>query len=56
MMIVHFFSPEHKWFSDYQDFLGLFGTSSKLNELIELPQSGGTQLFTGWVVGQRKAG
>ncbi|GAB4582074.1 MAG: hypothetical protein Fur0022_48270 [Anaerolineales bacterium] len=25
MMIVHSFSTEHKWFSDYQDFLDLFG-------------------------------
>jgi hypothetical protein len=56
MMIVHSFSPEHKWFSDYQDFLGLFGVASKINELVELPQSEGKQIFTGWVVGQQKAG
>jgi hypothetical protein len=55
MMIIHSFSPEHKWFSDYQDFLGLFGVASKLNELIELPESEGKQIFTGWVVGQQKA-
>jgi len=54
--IVHSFSPEHKWFSDYQDFLGLFGTSSKINELVELPESEGKRVFTGWVVGQQKAG
>ena len=38
MMIIHSFSPEHKWFSDYQDFLGLFGVASKINELVELPE------------------
>jgi hypothetical protein len=56
IMIVHSFSPKHKWFSDYQDFLGLFGISSKINELVELPASEGKQIFTGWVVGQQKAG
>jgi hypothetical protein len=56
MMIIHSFSPEHKWFSDYQDFLGLFGVASKINELVELPESEGKQIFTGWVVGQQKAG
>ncbi len=56
MMIVHSFSSEHKWFSDYQDFLSLFGVSSKANELVELPKSEGLQFFTGWVVGRQKAG
>ena len=56
VMVVHSFSSEHKWFSDYQDFLGLFGTSSKINELVELPESEGKRVFTGWVVGQQKAG
>ena len=56
VMLVHSFSPEHKWFSDYQDFLGLFGVASKINELAKLPESNGKQIFTGWVVGQQKAG
>ena len=25
MMVVHSFSQEHRWFTDYQDFLYLFG-------------------------------
>ena len=56
LMIVHSFSPEHKWFSDYQDFLGLFGVASKINELVELPEAEGKKIFTGWVVGQQRAG
>jgi hypothetical protein len=56
MMIVHSFSPEHKWFSDYQNFLSLFGVTSKVNELVELPQSEGLQIFTAWVAGRQKAG
>lgn len=56
MMIVHSFSAEHKWFSDYQDFLGLFGVAGKVDELVELSKAEGIQLFTGWVVGRQKAG
>jgi hypothetical protein len=54
MMIVHSFSSEQKWFSDYQDFLSLFGVTGKINELAELPKLDGLQIFTGWVVGQQK--
>lgn len=53
LMIVHSFSPEHRWFSDYQDFLGLFGVSAGVNELLELPETGGKRLFLAWVVGQQ---
>jgi hypothetical protein len=56
MMIVHSFSAEHKWFSDYQDFLSLFGVASKVNELVELPKVEGLHVFTGWVVGKSRAG
>ena len=52
MMIVHSFSSVHKWYSDYQDFLHLFGLASKPNELIEIKESEGIQLFTGWVSGK----
>jgi len=54
VMLVHSFSPENKWFSDYQDFLGLFGVESKVNQLVELPELNGKNIFTGWVVGQHK--
>jgi hypothetical protein len=56
MMIVHSFSPEHKWLSDYQDFLGLFGITGKPNELSELPKSEDLRIFSGWVTGESKAG
>ena len=56
LMIVHSFSPEHKWFSDYQDFLGLFGVVSKINDLVELPKLDELQVFTGWVAGKQSAG
>lgn len=56
MMIVHSFSSEHKWFSEYQDFLCLFGVTSGINELVELPVVEGLRIFAGWVVGKQRAG
>lgn len=53
MMIVHSFSSEHRWFSDYQDFLRLFEVESRVGQLVELPESDGLRVFTGWVVGQQ---
>jgi hypothetical protein len=50
-MIVHSFSPVQAWFADYLNFLGLFGTTGKINELVELPEIDGTRIFTGWVDG-----
>ena len=55
IMMVHSFSPKHQWFSDYQDFLGLFGLMARVNELIELPNPHGIKVYAGWVVGKRRA-
>jgi hypothetical protein len=49
MMIVHSFSPESACFDDYQAFLRLFGRSSQIESLVELPVSGSVRLFSGWV-------
>jgi len=56
MMIVHSFSPEHKGLTDFQDFLSLLGVTGQTNKLVELPNSKGVRVFTGWVVGKSKAG
>ncbi len=53
LMIVHSFSPQHAWLEDYQQFLGLFGVSGGINELVELPPAGNQRLFAGWVIGER---
>jgi len=50
MMIVHSFSPDKTGFVDYQAFLELFGKSSDVGELVELPVSGTISLFSGWVL------
>jgi hypothetical protein len=49
MMIVHSFSPVKSGFDDYQAFLGLFGRSSQVGKLVELPACGPIRLFSGWV-------
>ncbi len=49
MVIVHSFSPDKTGLVDYQAFLGLFGKSSEVGELVQLPLSGSISLFSGWV-------
>ena len=55
MMIVHSFSPDKTGFVDYQAFLELFGKSSDVGELVELPVSGTISLFSGWVLEKEAA-
>jgi len=52
MMIVQSFSPEHAWLEDYQAFLGLFGSTGEVGELVDLPLQGSLHLFAGWVFSQ----
>ena len=54
MMIVHSFSSEHKWLTDYQDFLSLFGASGEVNQLVKLPHPKSISVYAGWVVGKTK--
>ena len=51
LMVVHSFSPERAWFEDYQAFVGLFGARGEANQLVELRQMEGVQLYAGWVEG-----
>jgi len=55
MMVVHSFSPEHKWFEEYQDFLGLYCVKSGVNELVKIREIDGRQVYAGWVTGVNKA-
>ena len=54
MMIVHSFSPEHRWLEDYQAFLGLYGVTGQVEELVELPLPGAIRLYAGWVYSRTK--
>ena len=55
MMIVHSFSPENRWFADYQAFLNLFGVEARMNRLAELRRLNGLRLYAGWVSGKMKS-
>ena len=52
IMLVHSFSQEHKWFEDYQAFIGLFGKSSEPNSVTYIGRKNGIALYTAWVVGE----
>ena len=51
-MIVHSFSPERRWFEDYEAFVQLFGaTSSPQSAIADLPC--GRKLLLGWASGDQ---
>lgn len=58
IMLVHSFSQEHKWFSEYADFISALSSNkvnSELNEVNKIKTlKNGTELFTGWVTGDKK--
>ena len=51
VMLVHSFSQEHKWFEDYQAFIGLFGKSAEPDSVTYIGRRNGIALYTAWVVG-----
>lgn len=51
-MVVHSFSPSHEWLSDYQEFVRRFGTEAELGRLVELGETSGVRLYTGWARGE----
>ncbi|HPH97714.1 MAG TPA: hypothetical protein PKW33_15885 [Anaerolineaceae bacterium] len=55
MMIIHSFSPEHRWLEDYQAFLGLYEKNGKENDLVRLFSRDGIDFFAGWVADQKQA-
>ena len=54
VMLVHSFSQEHKWFEDYQAFVGLFGKSAEPDSATYFGFRDGIALYTAWVVGEPK--
>lgn len=47
-MIVQSFSPEHTWFEDFEEFLGLFGIRSVKRDKIYKTDKPGMTLYFGW--------
>lgn len=54
VMLVHSFSQERQHFGDYQDFLKLFSVEAKINQLQFVGNFSGIDLYSGWVVGDKK--
>ncbi len=53
VMLVHSFSPDAAWFGDFQAFLGLFGVQAQHNQLCQLRQLDGINVYAGWVQGRQ---
>jgi hypothetical protein len=54
IMIVHSFSQRNEWFDDYSAFLGLYGKSADIGELVSLCDVDGVKLYVGWAKGDEK--
>ena len=53
-MIVHSFSQENEWFDDYSVFIGLYGKSAKVGDLVFVRNIDGIDLYLGWAKGRAK--
>jgi len=54
MMLVHSFSQEHAWLSDYHSFLAIFGKEGGCNMVTFIGEKAGITLYLAWVVGEKK--
>lgn len=54
VMLVHSFSQTEEWFSDYEDFLSLFGAEAKANSIVSVGARSGVSLYFAWVRGDKK--
>jgi hypothetical protein len=50
-MLVHSFSQDHKWFSEFRDFAAKLGVDADLNTIHFCGERSGVNLYVGWVVG-----
>ncbi len=53
-ILVHSFGPERASFSDYRQFLALFGKSGDAGQLTALGIADGVRLWAGWAQGDPK--
>ncbi len=51
VMLVHSFSPTHRWFEDYALFAEVMGTKASLNQVAFAGNRGGVDLHLCWVSG-----
>jgi hypothetical protein len=56
VLLVHSFSAEDRWFSDYAAFAALFGVVVQPQQIVTLQQLGPITLYAGWVRGALPTG
>ena len=54
LMLIHSFSQEHERFTDYREFLALFGQSGSPNSVVSLGKRSGVDTYVSWVVGDKR--
>jgi hypothetical protein len=54
VMIVHSFSADKKWLSDFQRFAQLLGAEAEPGQLAPAGTRGGIPLYVGWAVGDQR--
>lgn len=54
VMIVHSFSQEDCWFEEYLTFLGLYGQTARVGELVRLAALEDIALYSGWARGDER--
>jgi hypothetical protein len=54
VMLVHSFSPSHKWFADFVAFATLFAVRPVVGELSAIGTFSGTRLYIGWCQGDQQ--
>jgi hypothetical protein len=53
-MIVHSFSPTHRWVNSFGRFTQLFGTTAERGMLIEIQRQTAPPLLLGWATGESR--
>jgi hypothetical protein len=54
LMLVHSFSPEHKWFEDYSKFVEALGGRPSLDSVTHIRSVNRVNLYLGWATGEPK--
>ena len=54
IMVVHSFSQDDEWYSNYEDFLYLFNASGKANEIVSIGSVSSINLNLAWVRGEKR--
>ena len=54
IMLVHSFSQKNKWFEDYAQFLSMYGIDAHVNEIHNVGELAGINLYVGWVKGKKR--